>query len=400
MASRVPRLAYLADRQVHVLYDDGESEALTSTFVEDVRRRASSIERKTAWKTRGTGARFMGAAALWDDAEGRRPPAAFVSLAKGRKPGEILYAITTGPVSGLFAMDVARGGAAGPETRLVHGTDGAALSIATSDDHRVIAMARSQKSGACNLAVMRDDGGDTALVTDGDTIDSSPSWVPVARDATEGRHQLVYQCTAIGRDETGALAGFAPSEIHLLDAEHATLKTIVADEKHDYSAPTMGRDGALFAVRRPYAGHDPAIPTPGAVLKDGLFAPFRLMYAGFRYLDFFTMRYTGKPLTTSGNARGRHVDARRLLERQNVATAGGEVEDETPRAPDDWTLVRREPGSGGETVIARSVVAYAPERDGSWLVSDGGAVLRVDATGGRPTVLAKIPRVTSLVSLA
>jgi hypothetical protein len=113
-------LAYLAEQRVHLVRDDGTSAPVASKFVDDVRRREATIDRKTWWKKQGTGARFMGAAALRDDAEARRQPAFFTRVARGRKRGEILYALTTGVVSGLFAYDLA----SDEETRLVHGTDG------------------------------------------------------------------------------------------------------------------------------------------------------------------------------------------------------------------------------------------------------------------------------------
>ena len=376
VAMPAARLAYLADRQVHLVFDDGTEEPLVSPFVEGVHRREASIERKTGWKTKGTGARFMGAAALWDDAEGRRSPATFTSVARGRRRGEILYAITTGPVSGLFAFDVETG----EEQRLVHGTDGAALAIATSDDHCVIAMARDQKNGSRNLAVMRDDGGDSALVTDGDTIDDAPAWVPVGPEVTEGRHQLVYQSTGIGRDAAGMVAGFGPTEINILDAEQGSLKTILSSPDYDYLAPRMTRDGTLLVMRRPYQGL-PKGPDPTAYLKDGLLAPFRLAYAGFRYLDFFSMRYTGKPLANAGDTRARNIDARKLIERQNIAAAGEEGEDaKARRAPADWVLLRRRP-NGEEIEVAKSVVAFDVDASGAVFVSDGDGVDRIGPDG-------------------
>lgn len=386
-------LAYLADQQVHLVLGDGTEEPLTSAFVEDVRRREASIERKTGWKTKGTGARFMGAAALWDDAEGKRSPAMFTSLTRGRRRGEILYAITTGPVSGLFAYDLVTK----EEQRIVHGTDGAAVSVATSDDHRVIAMARDQKNGSRNLAVMRDEGGDAALVTDGDSIDDAPSWVPVGPEVTEGRHQLVYQSTGIGRDAGGMVAGFGPTEIHLLDAERGSLRTIVSSPEHDFLGPRMMRDGTLFVMRRPYQGL-PKAPDPTAYLKDGVLAPFRLLYAGFRYLDFFSMRYTGKPLANAGNSRARNVDARRLIERQNVAAAGDAQDDaDLRRAPADWVLLRRTP-NGEETVIAKNVVAYDVDAKGNAVVSDGDSVARIDGDG-RSVRVVKRARVVAVASI-
>lgn len=388
------RFAYLADREVRLVRDDGSEEPVASTFVEDVRRREASQARKTSWKTSGTGARFMGAAPMWDEQQGRRSPASFTALAKGRRKGEILYAITTGPVGGLFAYDLATK----EEQRLFHGTESTALSIATSDDHRVLAIACDDKSGARNLAVMRDDGGDVAFVTDGDTVDDAPAWEPVGPEVTEGRHRLVYQSTGLGRTAAGHVAGFGPTEIMRLDAESGALETVLASAEHDYLAPRPLRDGSLLVMRRPYQGL-PQAPDPVAHLKDGLLAPFRLAYAGFRYLDFFSMRYAGKPLTNAGDARARHADARKMLERQNVAAAG-EVENESEamrRAPADWVLLRRQ-ADGAEEVVARSVVAFDVDASGGVLVGDGVGIQHV-ARDGAIRAVGRATRALSVLAL-
>jgi hypothetical protein len=381
---------------VHLLDADGVSFPVESKFVEDVRRREASTQRKTAWKKSGSGARFMGAAALWDDDGGtRRQPAVFTCVAAGRRRGEILYALSTGTISGLFAYDLATR----EEKRLAHDATGSAHAIASSDHHSVLAIVRRHKNGSCNIAVMRDEGGDSALVTEGDTIDGSPSWVPVDRAATEGRHQIVYHSAGIGRDASGRFAGIGPHEIHLLDPERGALKTIVSSRELDYLAPRMTGDGALLAMRRPYdkPGQGPDAAT---LAKDSFLAPFRLMYAGFRYLDFFSMKYSGKPLASSGDVRGRNVDARRLLERQNVAAAGEADGDEegATRAPSDWVLVRRSPG-GEEEVLAKSVAAYDVAPDGSLLVTDGAVLYRLSAGDGKRTKLLAAKHVTAIVAL-
>lgn len=328
---------------------------------------------------------------------GRRSPASFTSLSKGRRRGEILYALTTGVVSGLFAYDLETG----EEQRIVHGTDGAALAIATSDDHGVLAIARDQKDGSRKLVVMREEGGDSAQITDGDTIDDAPSWVPVGPEVTEGRHQLVYQSTGIARDPAGHVAGFGPTEINLLDAERGSLKTLLASAEHDYLAPRMTRDGTLFVMRRPYQGL-PQLPDPRAHLKDGLLAPFRLAYAGFRYLDYFSMRYTGKPLATAGDTRARRIDARKLYERQNLGVddpSSVAADASLHRAPADWVLVRRRPGDvvddGVDDVVATNVVAFDLERDGTVVVSDGDGVDRL-LPDARPKRISRTPRVTAI----
>jgi hypothetical protein len=334
---------------------------------------------------------------MWDDTGARRDPAFFTCLARGRRQGELLYGLSTGTVGGVFAYDVATG----QEDRIAHSAEGPLNALATSDDHGVVAFARRHKNGSCNLWVMRDDGGDAAMVTDGDTLDADPSWVPVDADAKEGRHQLVYVSAGIGRGATGHIAGLAPSEVLLLDAERGQLKSIAADPRHDYLAPRMARDGTLYAMRRPYRG---ATPTPStlATLKDGALFPFRLLYAGFRYLDFFSMRYSGRPLARSGDTKGRRIDARELLERGNVARGDDEDEgeggEETWHAPAEWVLVARRPG-GAESEVAKSIATYDVTRDGSLIVTDGASIERLDPASGKRERLARAKLVTAVVAI-
>jgi hypothetical protein len=377
-----PSFAFLAERSVYVAREGTLPQSpITSAFIEEVRRREASIQRKTEWKTRGTGARFTGAAALWDDSEVRREPAFFTCLSRGRRAGEILYALSTGSVGGIFAYDVTTG----EETRIVHSAEGAPVAIATSEDHSVLVFARMHKNGSCNLAVMKEEGGESALVTEGDTIDRTPSWVPAAPDVTEGRHQLVYASSGIGRNAAGVVAGFAPSGILLLDPELGKLKTLVSHPERDYLAPRMMRDGTLYAMRRPYRAGPPQ-PGIGALIKDSALAPFRLLYAGFRYLDFFSMKYSGRPLATSGDTKGRRVEARSLLERQNVAGPDDDSGDEaSTRAPRDWVLVARSPG-GEERELAAGVAAYDVARDGTLVVTDGASLDCIGPTGKRAQI--------------
>lgn len=381
-------IAYIADNRVHLLYADGSTETIDSPFVADAHRRDASIARRIEWKTQGTGARFAGAAALWDDGAGRQAPSTVTSLSRGRRRGELLYAISVGPVSALLAYDVA----AREEQRILHGTEGALLSLATSEEHYVIAMSRAQKNGARNIAVMRDDGEESSLVTDGDTFDDNPTWVPAGRDAKEGRFQLVYQSTGLARDASGYVAGLGPTEVMLLDAESGALKTLLADPGHDYFSPRMTRDGTLYAIRRPYGAKDS--PGFGEVVKDGLLAPARLAYAGFRYLDFFTQRYTGKPLSTLGDTKARNVDARRLLERENIAAAEPGAPTPSFKAPSDWVLVKRAPGDG-DRIITVGALAYDLALDGTLYVSDGEGIDRIDPDGDERTA-ARVPGATSL----
>jgi hypothetical protein len=109
--------------------------------------------------------------------------------------------------------------------------------------------------------------------------------------------------------------------------------------------------------------------------------PFRLLYAIFQFLNFFTVRYTGNTLTTTGNARQKHADLRKMMVWGNLLDAdkaADRADDGTPAlVPKSWELMRRRTGAM-EEVIAKGVLCYDLYSDGSVLYSNGSGIYRVD----------------------
>ncbi|MBX3252424.1 MAG: hypothetical protein KF901_34940, partial [Myxococcales bacterium] len=97
------------------------------------------------------------------------------------------------------------------------------------------------------------------------------------------------------------------------------------------------------------------------------------------------------------NTKARNLDARKLIERQNIAAAGGD-EDEAKlrRAPADWVLLRRRP-DGEEVELAKSVVAFDVGADGVVYLSDGDGVDQI-APDAKPKRLSQAQRVVALAA--
>jgi hypothetical protein len=148
--------------------------------------------------------------------------------------------------------------------------------------------------------------------------------------------------------------------------------------------PQLANDGTLFYIRRPY--RDPNQP-PGAwrAALDLVLLPFRLLYALFQFLNFFTVRYTGNTLTTTGNARQKHADIRKMMVWGNMLDAdkaADRADDGTPAlVPKSWELVRRHKDSSTEEVVSKGVLCYDLYSDGSVLYSNGSGIYRVDQKG-------------------
>jgi hypothetical protein len=109
--------------------------------------------------------------------------------------------------------------------------------------------------------------------------------------------------------------------------------------------------------------------------------PARLLFAVFQYLNFFSTRYTGKPLTTAG-ARRKGADIRQMMVWSNLMEAGQtpDGEEPPPAVPRSWQLVRMRRGQPPET-LAEGVLAFDLGGDGSVLYSTGSAIHYVGSDG-------------------
>jgi hypothetical protein len=117
--------------------------------------------------------------------------------------------------------------------------------------------------------------------------------------------------------------------------------------------------------------------------------PFRLSFAVFQFFNLFSMRYTGRPLSTSRGAAQRVPDLRRMMVWGNlidVDRAARESRDGDPDAPSlvpsTWQLVRQSPSS--KQVVAKGVLSFDLAPDGSVLYSNGSSVHRLQADNARP----------------
>jgi hypothetical protein len=123
------------------------------------------------------------------------------------------------------------------------------------------------------------------------------------------------------------------------------------------------------------------------------------------YFNFFSMRYTGKPLATSKGAMQRQPDLKQMLvwgnliDADRAARENGPADTEAPDlVPASWQLVRRS-SDGATEVLAKSVLSFDIARDGSILYSNGSSIHRLapgESRGERILVGSLIEQVTAL----
>ncbi len=373
-----PCLAYIAQGKLHVQRDGGP-QTMESAFGRSLRDRAIEIHNRHAWKSQGRGAQYM-RGVLWAGTE--RDPGDFriavTSVTRGRNPGEVLYTLETDEISGVFALD-----ATGFEQRLFHTADFRVQDIDVHPDGAAIAVSVRHKNGTANVAVLNQDGTDFTEVSEGDSVDRAPRWVPGSS------RRLIFQSAGAGRDTGGRFSQFGPFAVHQLDLDSGEISCLAEDAKFDLLGPQMAGDGALYYIRRPYANGQPAINVFGAV-TDMALLPFRLLFAVFQFVNFFSVKYTGRPLSTSAGAAKKTQDVKRmmvwgnLIDAEHAAREDGLDEQDAPSmVPSSWQLVRQSPD--GKEVLAKGVLSFHIARDGSVIYTNGSAIHRIQAKGERAT---------------
>ena len=374
-------LAYLSQGRLYLKSGDAPARHVESQFGEEARQRAVQVHERNAWKAEGRGNQFISGAMLWGAStfDPRRVLIQVPAVTRGASPSELIYVLQTDTFGGLFTFDWARN----HERRIVHKSELRARDISRHPELPLIAYALYKDNGTARIVVSGDEHSDALEMTEGDSLDEAPSWVPGA-----GR-TLVYQSAGVARNQAGYVVGFGPAAIYKLNAVSGHLETIAEDVRHDLMLPRIAGDGSLWFIRRPYQGL-PAL-TPLRLVKDIVLFPFRLARALFHFLNFFSLIYSQKPLTTAGGpriegedvgamiVRGRRIDAQKAL-RRSV-----QKQQNPPVVPKSWELVRRAP-SGEDEVLARSVVAYDLAPDGTVVWTNGTAIFHA-ARDGEATVL-------------
>jgi hypothetical protein len=128
---------------------------------------------------------------------------------------------------------------------------------------------------------------------------------------------------------------------------------------------------------------------PLRVMKDALLFPFRLLFAIFQFLNFFSAMFTGKRLTSASGADARQMNLRQMMIWGNLVHAQppAKSEDEAvDLVPKTWELRRRGPSEESK-VLASGVLAYDVAADGTVVYTNGNALFCLHPDGRKDHVL-------------
>lgn len=362
-------LAFLSNGTLYYRPPGGNLQPLESEFVQEAIDRRERSRERHGWKqgtsfgiTAGGGHRDFSAA----DKPMQATAAAFASN------GDLFYFLRDDSVGGLFR----RIAASGSEMRLLLKNKLNLRDLTPAPDGACLAASSQQVDGVANIALFDGDGSRYRELTGGDTVDSAPAWIPGVPE------RLLFQSAGLARDERGYLVAQGPASIQMLNMGSGAVSTVLENPRYDFLKPRVCPAGRLHFIRRPYE-----VPryAPETLLTDLLLFPFRLLRAVFHYLNFFSLMYTRKPLTSANGPavqadlknillQGRRIDAEKALRNERPVRGVPSL------VPSSWELVSRAT-DGSETVLATNVASYDVAPDGTIIYSNGHGVFVLERDG-------------------
>jgi len=164
--------AYLADGKLFFKEPGKDIRLVESAFIQQMLERQQKTRDRHDWKSQGMG---------WSLTRGMNPAAAeqmgvrnvrTCAIASGAEGSDLLYVINTGTVGGLFAWSKADNS----ERRMLHRNGFSARDLARHPITHKLALTMSADDGSSHIGVMDFSGRGVREVTEGDSLDESPSW--------------------------------------------------------------------------------------------------------------------------------------------------------------------------------------------------------------------------------
>lgn len=377
-----PTVAWISRGRLFVKRGAGDVQEIESDFAASSLAREQRHAQNNAWKGRsgvwgGMGMEPPGMAP-WAEGDEQKRQIRFVTAARGDSSDEIYYVLDLGPVGGLFKYDMELD----EETRLMHSQGFQARDISRHPEDKQLAVSVRREDGTMGITITRHDGLFGKAVTMSDTIDEAPSWLP------DGSRRLVFQSSAIGRDEEGRSLGKSTCRIELMDLQEEKITKLHEEDDQDLLQPRMLEDDTVVYLKRPYRASHVKPPTLMEVAQDVLLFPFRLARAFVYFFNFMSMAFSGKPLMSAGGPDGQRRRANRPLlilygqaiDTEKAMSQGAGKDKDRPLVPKEWKLISRS-RTGDERVLAENVMAFDAAPDGTIAYSDGRKIFLLDSTG-------------------
>lgn len=369
------RFVFISKGKLFLKDSSDQLEEIHSPYVQEMIDRMNRKKQMHGWKQNTSlGQSFIGGGT--DVAAGQVELQ--VVSAQFCNDNKLIYFMKDNHVGGLFEYDATTKS----EKRLLHKQNLFFYDLSVNPVSDKIVCCEQHTNGIANIVMMSNDGSDYRQLTEGDTVDSSPAWIPGEDNS------ILYQSAGLARSEEGYVIAHGPSAIKMLDLNNNDVVSVLEDGTTDYLQPRVDRQGNLYFIRRPYDAQQYGGTN---LVMDTILFPFRLARAIFHYLNFFSLMYSRKPLTSADGPKveadikdmlikGKRIDAEKALRSENRINGIPSL------VPLSWQLVKRA-RNGDETILASNVASFDIGSDDSIIYSNGYAVFQLAADNQSQVIL-------------
>ena len=336
-------------------------------FVEKYIDNLKEISKKREWKSSGTGAQFMNMAMPFSDT-----PEDGINISGITTDGDGIY-IYSAVFDGNMAIYKSSGKSTDDEGVILRKNSVRIFEMDNLPGGKKMLAAGKEGSSEKHIAMIDKEKSELYFITEGDSVDANPSFSRAEPDI------VYYDSKGVGVSAQNSFVRFSPCAILRLDLSTGDLDEFIADGAHDYFKPKTDSAGNLYYIRRPYKENQ----RKGMDTTDILLIPFKFLKAIFGWMDFFTRRYSGETLNTSGNnpAKTKQLSEEELFIEGNMINVEKNLRENQASgekypglAPKSWELIRRGK-DGREHIIKKGVIDYCLAEDGIYY-SNGSNVLR------------------------
>ncbi|HOO93585.1 MAG TPA: hypothetical protein PKX94_08950, partial [Opitutales bacterium] len=293
-----------------------------------------------------------------------------LSVTGSPRPELIYYSLATDAVGGLFCQNLDTG----EERRVFHKERYHLDDLAHHPTRNEILAVKRDADGS-SIVITACERFDVHTVTEGDSLDLSPSWIPGEEDS------FVYQSAGVGRNQSGNAIGLGPCSIIRVDMKSGRSTVLLEDEQYDYLCPRMDKEGNLYCIRRKYDRGGRAL-TVGETIKEFVLVPVRLVKALFGFLNMMSQIFGKESLLKTG------VGGKKEIDRQEVFLKGRLIDlkkrenakEEHGIAPSDWTLIKVDP-SGAVSEVRGNVCDFDWNPQSGLILTNGLAVSGEENSG-------------------
>lgn len=368
---------------------------------------AKESARQREWKYSGEGARFTGSFIPRPDPDAAAELYVRVTGAGYLSDGTLLYAMQIDRAAGIYSVPPD----GGEEGIFLSDNEYRYRELAVRDDRILVT---AEAAGECHIGLLEKGSRVCEFLTEGSSREACPFWSLLDPDAfffsgagleermteepTGSADKEMSVAELIGAmRQTAQPRRVGPAGLFRMNLRDRSIEELLTDERYNCISPTEDVDGGIWFIRYPYRPEKRDKKSFGTALKDVVLFPVRLLGGLFGFLNFFTMKYSGKTLNSGTTASknkpqserfvlGNLIDAERELKRN-----AGRGEEFPGYVPKEYELCRLK--DGRIDTAARGICAFTLYK-GRIYASNGSYILTFEQ--GRPQKRCKAEGVSAI----